>query len=443
VKPRHIAIVGGGYSGIIQAVNLLRFGDLKVTLIERAGQVARGAAYSTRHADHLLNVRAGKMSALADSPDHFAEWLSNQGLGGAADFAERRVYGRYLEELFGSAAGEAGEQLRVVEGEAVSVTRDAEGEDVHLANGQRIEADAVILSVGNLAPERPRSIPADLDEGIYVADPWAGDIAEDLGDGDHVLLIGTGLTAIDAALMLDASGFKGRIFAISRRGLLPHAHDATPHSVPALAEAPSGELSSMLGAVRRRGAEIGWQSAVDQLRPHTQAFWAGLPVERRKRFLRHLRPWWDVHRHRIAPQIGARIAAMEKEGRLSRHAGKLVSVEPAQRGAEVTWRPRGSDTPQSLKVRRIVNCTGPQGNLARSGEALLTQLLEEGRIRPDPCGIGIDIDGGSHALNSAGRPSDSLYAIGPMTRGALWEIVAVPDIREQTYRLAKDLSQAS
>jgi uncharacterized NAD(P)/FAD-binding protein YdhS len=443
VTAGHTAIVGGGYSGVLQAINLLRFGMARVTVIEKAAKPARGAAYSTRHADHLLNVRADGMSALADAPGHFAEWLARNGGGGESSFAQRRVYGRYLEEMFGAAAAQAGERLRLVHGEAVAVTRSGNGEAVALADGKTIEADRVILSVGNLPPETPRGISSDLAPDVYVADPWAGDISAGLGPDDRVLLIGTGLTAIDAALMLDAAGFEGAIVALSRRGLVPRAHDESAGEAAPLSERPEGELTVLLRLVRRSAGQTGWRDAVDSLRAHTQPIWASAPLHERKRFLRHLRPYWDVHRHRIAPSIAERIRGMEAAGRLQFRAGKIVSARSGGQGAQVVWRPRGGETNESFSVRRVVNCTGPQGDLTRTGDPLLAQLLKEGRIRPDPCRIGIDIDAGCRTLDAAGASCGTLYAIGPMTRGALWEIVAVPDLRVQTHALARHLGTAA
>ena len=437
---RHIAIVGGGYAGTIQAIELLRHTDARVTLIERTARLARGAAYSTRHADHLLNVRAAKMSAFADAPAHFVDWLEQRGSGDPASVAERRLYGAYLEELLEEAAREVGDRLQIVNGEAVAVTADGEGDAIQLGSGQSLRADAVILSIGNLAPLGPALIPAELPPGVFVADPWAGDIAAGLSDRDRVLLIGTGLTAIDAALTLQASGFEGGISAISRRGMVPRPHDRRPVEVPQLPERPEGGLAQLTRLVRGNARRIGWQAAVDQLRPHTQALWASSPPERRKRFLRHLRPYWDVHRHRIAPEIGDRIEAMQRQGRLSFEAGKLVSVDPAGGAARVIWRRRGAAHTEELSIARIVNCTGPRGDVTRSGEPLLDQLSAAGRIGPDPCRIGIDIDVDCRVIASDGTPAASLYAIGPMTRGALWEVVAVPDIRVQTDRLARQLA---
>jgi len=299
-----------------------------------------------------------------------------------------------------------------------------------------------VLAIGNLPPHTPPGLdPAALPAGCYRADPWAGDIAEGLGPDDIVVLIGTGLTAIDAALLLDAAGFGGRIVAISRRGLVPRPHADTPPQ-PGLRERPAGTLSRLVRHVRDRTAAVGWRAAVDELRPITQIMWGAADSPMRARFLRHLRPYWDVHRHRLAPSVAARVDALCAAGRLSFAAGKLVSATAEGSGARLCWRPRGSDAPVETRVARIVNCTGPQGDLQRSDEPLLRDLLGKGLIRPDPLRIGLDVDAQSQVIGSDGSADPRLLCIGPMTRGGLWEVVAVPDIRQQNWTLARRLAHA-
>lgn len=440
MSPVHVAIVGGGYSGTLQAIQLLRRG-VRVTLIERAQRLGRGVAYSTPHGDHLLNVPAGRMSAFPDEPSHFADWFAKNHGGEPADFAQRRRYGNYLEELLAEAGNASGGRLTLIRGEAIDVVKGAAGETVSLRSGERIEADHVILALGNLEPDIPPDVPAELRTGgLYIADPWAGDISGGLGEEDQVLLIGTGLTAIDAALMLDSAGFKGRILAISRRGLVPRPHSPTPGHAAGLEAPPLARGSKLVRFVRHEVARIGWRAAVDQLRPVTHQLWAEASVAERRRFLRHLRPWWDVHRHRIAPSIAQRIQGMEREDRLHFEAGKIVSLSASGGVAAVEWRPRGSSGIQRVKAARIVNCTGPQMDISRAGEALLDRLIETGRIRPDPCRIGIDVDREWRTLGRTGEPSATLHSVGPMTKGAVWEIVAVPDIRNQVQALARRLA---
>jgi uncharacterized NAD(P)/FAD-binding protein YdhS len=427
---RRAVVVGGGFTGTLQALQLLRHTDAQVTLVERSDRLARGVAYGTARPEHLLNVRAAGMSAFPDAPSHFADWLAARGEGDGTTFAPRRLYGTYLEELLST----AGDRLTIVQDEAVAFDDSA----VTLRSGAALQADAVILTVGNLPPGTLRAFSGAEFATLYRADPWAGDIADGLAGDDAVLLIGTGLTAVDTALTLEERGFTGRILALSRRGLVPRAH-AAPAPTPSLKRELPSELSALTRNVRAGADEIGWRAAVDQLRPVTQRLWASASVEQRLRFLRHLRPWWDVHRHRIAPAISARIEAMQRDGRLEVAAGKIISSAVQRDAAAVSWRPRGSTEVKQLEVRRIVNCTGPQPDIVRAGDPLLDGLLAAGRIRPDPCRIGIDVDAQFRALGADGAPSPTLYAVGPMTRGALWEIVAVPDIRVQVEGLAKAL----
>lgn len=436
---RHVAVIGGGYSGALLAIQLLRRGA-RVTLIERHDRLARGVAYSTSSADHLLNVRASSMSAFAGDPDHFANWLETERDGDGTSFAQRRTYGRYLESLLDQAQAEAGNRLSILRAEAEDVRRTPTGESVRLAQGEPVEADTAILALGNLPPQTPREIArADLAQDVYCADPWSADLAAGLGPDDQVLLIGTGLTAIDAALLLGSAGFAGRILALSRRGLLPRPHPVSPPAPASMTARLQPRCTDLLRQVRGEAERSGWYAAVDSLRPETQAIWAAASLPERKRFLRHLRPWWDVHRHRIAPSIAERLHGLIAAGRLEIAAGRIVSVRSDDGAARLGWRRRGESEQREDRIRRIVNCTGPQSDISRVGEPLLDRLIAGGRIRADPCRIGVDVDSRCRTLSDQGA-CDTLLAIGPITKSAFWEIVAVPDIRHQVRALADDLT---
>ncbi|HEX4693742.1 FAD/NAD(P)-binding protein [Sphingomonas sp.] len=440
---RHVAIIGAGFSGTLQAINLLRHDGPRATLIERAPEPGKGLAYGAAYEDHVLNVRAANMSALPDDPGHFVRWLAENGRGDSgASFVQRTTYGVYLRDQLDQAIASAGDRLRVVQGDVADVTEVGEGARVTLASGETIDADAAVLAVGNLPPHDPPGLRGKLSANCYKSDPWDRSVPLDLSDDDIVLLIGTGLTMVDIALLLESSGFKGRIVALSRRGLLPHRHDAPGPTHARLDERPLESPADLVRLVRQRGEAIGWRSAVDELRRYTQAMWANASDAEKQRFLRHLRPWWDVHRHRLAPQVADRLTAMIERGQLEVVAGKTIAAEEGADGVTVTWRRRGSDSPETLLVQRIVNCTGPQGDLTRTTEPLLATLAARGVIRPDPAHLGLDVDGCTRTIAADGTPNDWLYALGPMTRGAFWEIVAVPDIRQQTWNLARRLSNA-
>lgn len=447
--PDHTAvIIGGGFSGTLLAINLARFGGPRTVVVERrAEQMARGVAYSTPHPSQLLNVRAGGMSAFPDRPDHFAQWVAGRGGTGAAAFVPRALYGAYLREMLVESGLTAGDRLVMREGEATDVIETADGVAVVLDDGTRIAADAAVLAVGNLPPHDPPGIDGDaLSDDAYIRDPWRHDPTAGLNGGDRVLLLGTGLTAIDVALALDASGFGGEIVALSRRGLTPRRHRDGQPPVEGLWEPPSDPLSKITADVRAKatpGANGGdWRGAIDALRPVTQRLWAGASDDERARFLRHLRPFWDVHRHRLAPVVADRIEALVAGGRLSFRAGKTIAVTPEGDGLRLDWRPRHRDDPESTHVRRIVNCTGPQGDLTRSTESLLRTLATRGTIRPDRLRLGVDVDVRSRVIGVGGDANPRLYCVGPMTRGASWEIVAVPDLRRQSWDVARRLANA-
>lgn len=437
----HVAIIGAGFSGTLQAINLLRHEGPRATLIERAPVAGLGLAYGAAHPSHVLNVRASNMSAFPDDPSHFVRWLEARGIDNApAAFIPRVTYGEYLRELLDAALREHPDRLTLVRDEVEDLAF-GEGVTVQL-KGSTIAADAAVLAVGNLPPHDPPGLdPEKLSFERYKGDPWGASVPEGLGPNDTVLIIGTGLTMVDVALMLDARDFRGKIVALSRRGLLPRPH-AAGTDFARIAERPATVASQLLHSVRERGEAIGWRNAVDELRPFTQGMWGNASDAERARFLRHLRPWWDVHRHRLAPEVYARLSAMLERGQLEVIAGKTLGFTEKPGGIEVTLRRRGKGESETMTVQRIVNCTGPLGDLNRTEEPLLQKLAACGMIRPDAAHLGIDVDNQGQTINASGKPNGNLYALGPMTRGAFWEIVAVPDIRTQTWSVARRLSNA-
>ena len=439
-----VAIVGAGFSGTMLALNLLEQADVEVLLIERdRHRMGAGVAYSSSESTHLLNVRAGNMSAFADRPDHFCDWLATRGLGCDTAFVTRATYGRYLREALAMAMERYGRRLKLVDDEVLDIEERGGQVTLGLVNGGLIEADRAVLAIGNLPPHDPPAVAgAGLPAHRYIGDPWAGDFTEGLANDDPVLVIGTGLTAVDVILRLTAQGFSGPIVALSRRGLRPHRHlDGLPRPRPVLAK-PAPELSELVHWARDEARWHDWRLAVDSIRPITQMMWASADAEKRARFLRHLRPFWDVHRHRLAPAVADRIDALVQSGQLVFHAGKIAAVSADPDALAIDWRPRGSDAIETLHAARMINCTGPQGDLLRSSDPLVRRMLAAGRIRPDALRLGLDIDRDGHVVDAKGRASEHILAIGPMTRGDLWEVVAVPDIRIQVGALARRLVNA-
>lgn len=443
-KRAHIVIVGGGASGVLLACHLLRgfAGTIKVTLIERNPAIGRGIAYGTANPAHLLNVRAANMSAFADDPSHFWRWLQTNNLAAAGSdqfcFVSRQVYGRYIEGLLRAISLGNDGDLQIVQGECIAIAPSSTGAIVKLGDGSGIRAEIVVLATGN---ETCRVHAADrLD-----ASPWKAPAETGIQGDAHILILGTGLTMVDYVQSMLNGGHRGPITAISRRGLLSRPHrPVVPFSIER-AEVPFGsDITELLRWLRRttriaeqRGGD--WRSVVDGIRPFTQELWQSLTPPARKRFLRHARAWWDVHRHRMAPEVDELISQAISSGRVKIMAGKIQSVEHGNGVPLVTFRPRGSPTTESLQADHIVECTGINPIPHSTSNPVLRSLLDHGLARIDPLGIGLDSTNECALVDATGQPSTWLFAIGPLTRAAFWEIVAVPDIRNQCHRLAEHI----
>ena len=427
-----VAIVGGGASGTILAAQLARRG-IDCVLIDGSGRAGKGVAYSTTEPAHLLNVRAEGMSAWAGEPDDFAKRFEGAG-GDRRGFAQRRLFARYLGDILDGAV--ASGCTEVVETTALRAERADGHWRISLDDGSSVEADAIALAIGNQEPEGLRAFAGAGKR--YVANPWGEDARAAVDDlaanGGDVLLIGTGLTMVDLVLSLDAAGHSGAILALSRRGQAPRGHsDYEP--APVHAEAvPHGRVAALWRWLRRRSAEVGWRAAVDSLRPHSHRLWQSLDRGEQRRFLRHARPWWDVHRHRIAPEVADTVARLVADGRLQIMAGRIMSATETVDGIDVELRRRGADTAQWRTFAYAIDCTGPLHAIERTRDPLLRSLLDAGATRPDLLGIGLAVDGNS-------RAGERLWALGPLTKGRYWEIIAVPDIREQAAEVAGDIAR--
>jgi uncharacterized NAD(P)/FAD-binding protein YdhS len=427
-----VAVIGGGFSGTMVAVQLARKG-VDAVLIDGSGRAGLGVAYSTREPAHVLNVRAEVMSAWPGDLEDFARLVEEEG-GTRRDFVQRRQFGRYLKAILDE--GMATGRLRLIERQAISAEPGEEGWTVSLDNGDTVEAGGLVLAIGNQPPE---PMPFGKDGARVINNPWGAEalaaVEELAASQEDVLLVGTGLTMVDAVLSLDAAGHRGRIVGLSRRGLIPRGHaEFAPAPVEA-EEVPHGNVRALWRWLRHRGAEVGWRAAIDALRPHSQRLWQSLPSGEQKRFARHARPWWDVHRHRIAPEVAQRLHEMVAEGRLEIVAGRIQSVQEEGGSLEVAYRRRGSSRVVEGRFAYMINCTGPLGTISRTRDPMLKALLADGLARPDQLGIALDVDDRSRVVGAR-----RAWAMGPLTKGRYWEIIAVPDIRYQAADVAEDIA---
>ncbi|HEX2303550.1 MAG TPA: FAD/NAD(P)-binding protein, partial [Gaiella sp.] len=379
---REIAIVGAGFSGTTIAIHLLRAsppGVARLLLIERAERRIGGVAYLTGSASHTLNVPAGRMSAFEDDPDDFLDFARSREpsiTGGS--FVPRKVYGEYLASRLEEARRSSELRLLRVSGEVVGVSERPEGVVLTLGDRRVLRSDNAVLAIGNYPPADPPAVSGHLAKSLrYARDPWAPDALE-VDPAEEVLLIGTGLTMVDVALGLRDADHRGRIHALSRRGLRPQPHRVSAKPPPHL-DAPSdleewpntalGLLRALRQQVRALAREgVDWREVVTSIRHDTPALWQRLDTNERRLFLDHLRPFWETHRHRASPDASLGVDEMIEAGRLEVIAGTLEDLSEASDGVVVTLRRRGTDASETLRVGKVINCTGPDTDLARVGD---------------------------------------------------------------------------
>ena len=405
---RRVVVVGGGAAGTLVAIHLAHQAnrETEVTVVEPRPRLGEGVAYSTRDESHLLNVPAGGMSIYPNDTLHFARWAeSNEG-----DYVPRRRYAAYLREELERLLRENRKViLRHVRLPAIAVTNSPLSVDVV---GERIRADRVVIALGNASPTRPEWLGA-IDAPRVVNDPWAHGALDRVRDGSTVLCIGTGLTFVDVALSLTRRSCQ--VTATSRHGLLPQAHaPATPE--PTLAQL--SDTSSPATVLRWIREQSDWRAALQALRPETQRIWRNWTETDRRQFLRHSRRHWDVHRHRMAPEVAQSLQKSITDGTV------------------VVQRGDGRRLAESGAYDYIVLCTGPDDGAAIS-QPPLASLVARGLARSGPHGMGIDTDPDTGQLLAAdGTLVPDVFALGPMRRGTLWESTAIPEIRSEASRLA-------
>lgn len=453
-----IAIIGGGFSGTMTAVNLARLSDhpLRVVIINTKRPLGRGTAYGTSRSEHLLNVAARNMSALPDFPAHFVDWLrSRSEFNDTPDeelrqmFAPRRIYGDYLRGLLATCLDpiDARCQVKVetIDDEAVDIVVDAEDNaTVVLKGGDSIDADQILLATGNQPPGSFSSDSPLGHDARYCADPWADWHCNLPESGGRIVLLGTGLTMVDVVLTLGELGWDGEIVAVSRNGMLPKSHFrgiAYEDYIPEDAE--SLGLEGLLRLVTQHCDRLKQMSqnpaiAIDKLRPHTQRLWRSLSTAEKQEFLSRHASDWNVTRHRIAVSIHDTVTDALDCGRLQVVAGTIERLVPNEQSIEIVLRDAdGNESSQSGDL--VINCTGPQSQFSQTGLPLFDNLLRKKLVCSDELDLGIQVDSDFAVIGGDGKPSRLLYAIGPLLKGSLWETTAVPELRGQAMRVAENM----
>ncbi|QRM57594.1 FAD/NAD(P)-binding protein [Sinorhizobium sp. BG8] len=461
VRDPTIVVVGGGFTGAALAYHLVRHhgAAAQIVVFEPRQSLGAGLAYDTDEDVHRINVPAARMTLVPGDDEHFLRWLHEtrsveQDPGSLTPtghvFPRRSVFGRYVASQLEPLIREGRVQHRQTR--ALSVERQQNsrwlvcGED-----GQTLEADIVVLATSHPKPQAP----AGMDRALSghprcVPDPTASRALAAIRPHDRVLVVGAGLTSADVIATLAAGGHEGEILAVSRRGLRSRGHNLdVQEPFGDFMDPPVRTTLQLLRRVRAAVFEaanegVTWHAVFDRLRAQGGEIWRSLPVVERRRLVKFLRPYWDVHRFRIAPQIESVIEAKIAAGRLRFQAASIAGIErSADDTVVVRLRQRHRGQIREERFDSVVVTTGPGHGKILESQPLLVRLAEDGFIKADPVGLGIAVDDDSRPTGRDGGPVNGLYVAGPLARGTFGELMGLPQVTEHACfvadRVADDL----
>lgn len=456
-----ILIIGGGLSGTMLAVQLLRLpGQRRILIIEPRAELGRGEAYSAVELGHTLNGNAARMSVDPDNPDDLTQWLTAHiAAGGWPESAEQNVpiselfpprglFGVYVQQRLAEArvvGAQHGSTVEHVRAEVVDLQTDADSVQMSLSNGQTLRGAYAVLATGMFPAART---PQKESSGLNAAalDPWDVAAMRQLDPQSTVLIIGSGLTMVDAVVSLEQAGHRGPIEVFSRHGLLPHVRRQPPAWVDFLAEDQSIRTPrQLLRELRRHCREaiaqgIDWQAPLDTVRAHIGRLWSQATDVQRRQFVRHVRPWWESHHHRSPPLSAALVERLHNEGRLRIQAASFKGLEPMTgEGVSIRIRRRGEAQTCVVQGAALINSSGIEYDWRRVARPLPQQLLARGLVRPGPLTLGIAAAVDGAVLDAEGQAGGRLFAMGPPLRGMWWESTAVTDVALQAKALAARL----
>jgi len=423
---KRVLIVGGGASGLLVAVNLLRKSDdCEVTIIEPNEKLGLGVAYSTLDPDHLLNVPAGRMSGLVEEPKSLCDWAGV----GENDFISRQQYGKYLEFLLAREIKDS-KRFKHVQSRAVDVNESTAEITCKLENGEEVRGDALVLALGNSESIVPTSFDGLPRSKRVVRDVWREGLATEF---DSVAVIGTGLTFYDIALSILRDRPNAKVHGISRNGLLPLPH--LRHRAPAL-DVPDSARKSAKG-IRDYLTGMGekWREAQDGIRHDLQEIWANFPDAEKKSFINEHFRWWNSLRHRSAPEIDERISEALANRKIVIHKAGVNSIESQGEVLKIELTTGGA-----LSVGQVVNCCG---NQFFATQPLIETLVQKGVLARGPLDFGIACDVKTLAIkDNNGKINKRIFGIGPILVGELLETTAIPEIKSEAELVARELLSA-
>ena len=454
-----IAIIGGGFCGMMTAVYLLRSArPVNIVLINEGYPFGRGVAYSAHTEKYLLNVRAINMSAFEEEKYHFVQWLSHHPAYAHIPgnilhnvYAPRKIYGDYLNDVWQKALSEKHSlaNISVLPHKAINITEQGGVLSIHLDNNDTITAAYVVLATGNTAPGHIFLQNSQfLQSPKYYANPWKEESVKHVHDLKSILIAGNGLTMVDTVQGLLENGFKGTVYTISPNGykLIPHKYNLMVYDKIAQELPENISLKELFVLIRAHAKAltkvgIGAQLVIDALRPFTQQLWQNFSLEEKKYFIRKLSHAWAILRHRLPLHIHEMMQLLRLQNRLIPIKGKIKDIIEKNGRVTVAYFDATKKRESILKVGRVINCTGPENDIRHSANELLRNLSAANIIMPDELSLGINADAGTGAIiNNKGEKSERIFTTGSNLKGILWENTAVPDIRSHTKKVAAHLT---
>ena len=459
IRNADVLIVGGGLSGTMLAVQLLRLpGKRQILVIEPRQELGRGEAYSAVELGHTLNGNAARMSVDPDNADDLTQWLTayiadggwpesdQQHVPISELFPPRGIFGLYAQQRLAEAKALSASTVEHVRAEVVDLEVDEHSTLLTLSDGQQLRGTFAALATGMFPAART---PQTESSGLNAAavDPWDVQAMTQLDPQATVLIIGSGLTMVDAVVSLEQAGHRGPIEIFSRHGLLPHVRRQPPAWVDFLGEDHSLRSPRQLLREVRRHCKlaleqgIDWQAPLDTVRAHIGRLWSQASEAEKRQFVRHIRPWWESHHHRSPPLSAELVARLHGEGRLRIRAASYKGLVPSQGDVTIRLRPRGEQEVVQVSGAALINSSGIEYDWRRVARPLPRQLLKRGLIQPGPLALGIAADVSGAVLDANGQVSPRLFAMGPPLRGMWWESTAVTDVAIQAKALAARLAR--
>lgn len=440
---RRILIIGGGWCGAAVAIHLLAQAteDLRITLVERGPKLGRGTAYGTADPEHLLNVPAGRMGVDPDVPDAFLHYAREQGLPASPrSLLSRRLYGDYILRSLAKSVSQSAGKLRVVHADVQGVSKEQNKWSIKLSDGRLLPAEQLVLATGH----GPPVVPAILREsGIPIHIGTDGALVQ-VEPKERLLILGSGLTAIDTLITLNGRQHEGPIYVLSLTGAWPHRHldsltwngapvEVDPEALPPTAKGAAIWFEELVQQAQKRG--IPWQAVVDAVRPYLPEIWARFSSTERAHFLTHYRPEWERLRHRAPPAMLDLVYRLEAENKVQRIKGTLISLE---KGGDAWQLQVGSaEAPQEIQVDRVILCTGNSGDI-RTFDGPWPDLLSQGWAQADANHLGVVTNEKSQLVGQEGGVA-GLWAVGGLLRARDFEATAVPELARQAKALAREI----